>query len=33
MIDHYAVNKFCYDTDRNPEFVQRYIDDPEGYVD
>jgi hypothetical protein len=33
VIDHYAVNKFCYDTDRNPEFVQRYIDDADGYVD
>jgi hypothetical protein len=33
VIDHYAVNKFCYDTDRNPEFVQRYIEDPGGYVD
>jgi hypothetical protein len=33
VIDHYVVNKFCYDTDRNPEFVQRYIDDPAGYVD
>jgi hypothetical protein len=33
VIDHYAVNKFLYDTDRNPEFVQRYIDDPKAYVD
>lgn len=33
MIDHYAVNKFLYDTDRNEEFVGRYIDDPDGYVD
>ena len=33
MIDHYAVNKFLYDTDRNEGFVQRYIDDPKGYVD
>jgi hypothetical protein len=33
VIDHYAVNKFLYDTDRNPEFVRRYIDDPEEYVD
>ncbi|HEX6198398.1 MAG TPA: hypothetical protein VFZ37_21010 [Jiangellaceae bacterium] len=33
MIDHYAVNKFLYDTDRNEQFVQRYIDDPDGYVD
>lgn len=33
MIDHYAVNKFLYDTDRNEGFVRRYIDDPEGYVD
>ena|GEM_PF-4856904 len=33
MIDHYAVNKFLYDTDRNEGFVQRYIDDPSSYVD
>ena len=33
MIDHYAVNKFLYDTDRNEGFVRRYIDDPDGYVD
>jgi hypothetical protein len=33
MIDHYAVNKFLYDTDRNEQFVQRYIEDPAGYVD
>jgi hypothetical protein len=33
VIDHYVVNKFCYDTDRNPDFVARYIDDPESYVD
>jgi hypothetical protein len=33
MIDHYAVNKFVYDTDRNPEFVRRYIEDPAEYVD
>lgn len=33
MIDHYAVNKFLYDTDRNPQFVRRYIDDPASYVD
>jgi hypothetical protein len=33
MIDHYAVNKFVYDTDRNAEFVRRYIEDPAGYVD
>jgi hypothetical protein len=33
VIDHYAVNKFIYDTDRNPGLVQRYIDDPAGYVD
>ena len=33
MIDHYAVNKFLYDTDRNPDFVRRYIEDPVGYVD
>lgn len=33
MIDHYAVNKFLYDTDRNEQFVQRYIDDPGDYVD
>lgn len=33
MIDHYAVNKFLYDTDRNEQFVRRYIDDPDGYVD
>jgi hypothetical protein len=31
--DHYAVNKFVYDTDRNPDFVARYIDDPVAYVD
>lgn len=33
MIDHYAVNKFLYDTDRNEQFVRRYIDDPSEYVD
>jgi hypothetical protein len=33
VIDHYAVNKFLYDTDRNPDFVRRYIEDPVGYVD
>lgn len=33
MIDHYAVNKFIYDTDRNQEFVRRYIEDPAEYVD
>ena len=33
MIDHYLVNKFLYDTDRNPEFVRRYIQDPTAYVD
>jgi hypothetical protein len=33
MIDHYAVNKFLYDTDRNEQFVRRYIDDPDNYVD
>lgn len=33
MIDHYVVNKFLYDTDRNEGFVQRYIDDPASYVD
>jgi hypothetical protein len=33
VIDHYAVNKFLYDTDRNERFVRRYIDDPDGYVD
>lgn len=32
-MDHCAVNKFLYDTDRNPEFVERYIDDPASYVD
>jgi hypothetical protein len=31
--DHYAVNKFVYDTDRNPDFVARYIADPVAYVD
>ena len=33
MIDHYAVNKFLYDTDRTPGFVDRYINEPETYVD
>ena len=33
MIDHYAVNKFLYDTDRTPGFVERYIDAPADYVD
>ncbi|MPZ61437.1 MAG: hypothetical protein GEU93_09095 [Propionibacteriales bacterium] len=33
MIDHYAVNKFLYDTDRNEHLVRRYIDDPDAYVD
>jgi len=33
VIDHYAVNKFLYDTDRNEGFVQRYIDDASTYVD
>lgn len=30
---HYVVNKFLYDTDRNPDYVQRYIEDPSSYVD
>ena len=33
MIDHYAVNKFLYDTDRNEGFVERYINEPAAYVD
>lgn len=32
-MDHYAVNKFLYDTDRNEQFVSRYIEDPAAYVD
>jgi hypothetical protein len=33
VIDHYAVNKFLYDTDRAPDLVARYITDPGEYVD